>query len=65
MARDGVEPSEGSGPPGVPFQTVAVPLVQVSSSEVRERVRLGQSIDGLVPDAVRRIIEAETLYLMV
>ncbi len=65
MARGGVEPSEGSGPPAVPFQTVAVPRVEVSSSGVRERVRLGKSIDGLVPDAVRRIIEAETLYLTV
>jgi len=34
----------------------------VSATEVRERVRQGRSIDGLVPDAVRDYIAAHNLY---
>jgi nicotinate-nucleotide adenylyltransferase len=39
-----------------------IPAVQVSSSDVRRRVRAGESIDGLVPDAVAREIEGAGLY---
>jgi nicotinate-nucleotide adenylyltransferase len=39
-----------------------IPAVDVSSSDVRRRVRAGESIDGLVPDAVAREIEGAGLY---
>jgi nicotinate-nucleotide adenylyltransferase len=34
----------------------------VSSTEIRRRVRAGQSLSGLVPDAVERYISAHGLY---
>jgi nicotinate-nucleotide adenylyltransferase len=39
-----------------------MPRVDVSSSMVRERVARGESIDGLVPDAVARLIAERGLY---
>jgi nicotinate-nucleotide adenylyltransferase len=39
-----------------------IPAVDVSSSEVRRRIREGEPIDGLVPDAVARQIENAGLY---
>lgn len=39
-----------------------MPPVHVSATEVRERVRAGRSIEGLVPEAVRRYIADENLY---
>ena len=36
--------------------------VDVSSTEIRERVRAGLNIHGFVPDAVAAYIEAERLY---
>lgn len=39
-----------------------IPAVDVSSSEVRRRIRVGEPIDGLVPDAVAREIESAGLY---
>ncbi len=41
---------------------VQVPSVDVSATEVRERVRAGKSIRYLVPDAVRDYIAAHGLY---
>jgi nicotinate-nucleotide adenylyltransferase len=41
---------------------VDVPLLAISSSEIRDRVAAGRSIRYLVPDAVRRIIDDERLY---
>ena len=34
--------------------TISVPLLPVSSTEIRQRVRQGQSIQGLVPDSIVR-----------
>lgn len=39
-----------------------IPAVEVSSSDVRRRVRAGEPIVGLVPDAVAREIEGAGLY---
>jgi len=39
-----------------------IPAVDVSSSDVRRRVRAGQPIDDLVPEAVAREIEGAGLY---
>jgi len=39
-----------------------IPAIEVSSSHVRQRVRAGEPIVGLVPDAVAREIEGAGLY---
>ncbi len=39
-----------------------IPAIDVSSSDVREQVRRGESIDGVVPPLVREQIEARGLY---
>lgn len=36
---------------------------QISATDIRERIKKGQSIEGLVPEAVARFIENEKLYL--
>lgn len=41
---------------------IRAPLMEASSTAVRERVRAGLSIEGLVPDAVARYIAAHRLY---
>lgn len=47
-----------------PIERVTVPPFDVSSSLIRARIREGQSIDGLVPPAVKRYMEEERLYGM-
>lgn len=59
--RDGAG-CDGAPPP--PFTEVPIPRVELSSTLVRRRIREGRSVRYLVPDGVRRIIEAEGLYLM-
>jgi nicotinate-nucleotide adenylyltransferase len=55
--------SEGRRPgPEFPLQTVACPLVDLSSSELRRYVTEGSPIDYLVTDAVRDYIEDTGLY---
>lgn len=72
MTRDGVgsgmgaraEPVEASGVAALPDPVeVAVPRIDISSTDIRNRVREGRSIRYLVPDDVRRIIEAAKLYI--
>jgi nicotinic acid mononucleotide adenylyltransferase len=41
---------------------VDAPTAPVSSTAVRDRLAYGQSIDGLVPAAVRTYIETQDLY---
>lgn len=62
MAREGENP-EGIDP-GVEVSHEVVPVtrIDVSSSEIRERVRAGRSIRYLVRKPVRRIIAQEGLY---
>ena len=42
--------------------TLETRLVDVSSTEIRERVRAGKSIRGFVPESVAEFIETERLY---
>lgn len=43
-------------------QIVGVPLLEISSTEIRERLRRGRSIRWLVPEPVRRQLEKRRLY---
>lgn len=55
--------SEGCDPPdGFRYERVAVPLLEVSSSQVRDRVAAGAPINWLVPDPVVRIVAERHLY---
>ena len=47
---------------GGSLRSVAIPALAISSSEIRERVRSGRSIRYLVPEEVRRDIEASGVY---
>jgi nicotinate-nucleotide adenylyltransferase len=51
-----------SGATLVPDHLLPSRLVDVSSTEVRARVRAGKPIRGFVPDAVAEIIESKGLY---
>ena len=48
----------------LPAGTIALPtrLVDVSSTEIRERIRESRSIHGFVPESVAAFIETERLY---
>jgi nicotinate-nucleotide adenylyltransferase len=67
VAREGVEPSEVDPTkvlPGLEVDLVSLPVarIDISSSEIRTRVREGRPIRYLVPDDVRKIIETHRLY---
>lgn len=49
-------------PPGFRCERVEVPLLDVSSSELRARVAAGRSVRFLTPDAVVSLIRDERLY---
>lgn len=49
-------------PPGWTVVNLPVPRLDVSSSELRERLRGGRPVDFLVPEAVMRCIEQRGLY---
>ncbi len=49
-------------PPGWRVSRVDGPRVDVSSSGVRERLAAGESVAGLVPDAVIRCLERRGMY---
>jgi nicotinate-nucleotide adenylyltransferase len=59
----GLQPSYQEIPGGVRAEMLATRQVDVSSSEVRARVRDGRSIRGFVPDSVASYIESTGLYL--
>jgi nicotinate-nucleotide adenylyltransferase len=46
--------------PGV--KSVSTRRVDVSSTEIRDRLRAGKSIKGFVPEGVERFIDARGLY---
>ncbi len=58
-AREG---ETGSPPPGFTWRTVTVTRLDVSSTDLRERVATGRTIEVLVPPGVRAEIEARHLY---
>lgn len=63
MAREGLDPADVAPGVGVAYETVRVTRVDLSSTSVRRRVREGRSVRYRVPEAVRRIIEDEELYV--
>lgn len=49
--------------PRAPYPgTIELPLIDVSSTDIRHRIRTGQSIDGLVPEQVTAYIKEHQLY---
>lgn len=58
----GEPPTPPSGFPGGPPLFLATRRVDVSSTEIRARVRAGQSIRGFVPEAVAEFIRSARLY---
>ena len=46
----------------IKYQMLDFPAMEVSSTDIRARLARGESISGLVPDAVARIIYEEGLY---
>jgi len=64
VAKRPGSPSSTSGLIAQPGRTrrITLPVVEISSSMIRERIRRGRSIRYLVPDAVARAIERRGLY---
>lgn len=60
LRRAGEAPDLTSMPGSV--RAVATRRIDISSTEIRQRVREGKSIRGFVPDAVAAYIAAERLY---
>lgn len=48
--------------PGWRVERVAIPRLDISSTDLRDRLRAGRPIDGLVPSAVVREIDRRGLY---
>ena len=62
-----VYPREGSKVPDVKFQDsdiqiVETPLINISSTQIRQRLHEGKSVRGLVNTEVAMVIEQEHLY---
>ena len=67
MADLVVYPRRGGGTPPKPdtgVRVVDAPLIDVTASDIRQRVSQGRSIRYLVPDKVRTYIERHRLYVM-
>ena len=60
--RPDAEPEANAQIAKAPHHMVSLPMMDVSSTEVRRRVAAGESIAGLVPEAVARYIERRRLY---
>jgi nicotinate-nucleotide adenylyltransferase len=63
VTRPGFDLDAFKPQPGWPrVHQLTMPYVDVSASEIRERVRMGKPIDYLVPAAVRDYIRTHALY---
>ncbi|MSR36379.1 MAG: nicotinate (nicotinamide) nucleotide adenylyltransferase [Gemmatimonadetes bacterium] len=62
MAREGEDPETVDLGLGLTYQRVPVTRLDISSTEVRSRVREGRSIRYLVPRQVEEIIRSNQLY---
>ena len=60
--RPGAEPAVNEQLAGVAHHLLTLPMMDVSSTEVRRRVAAGESIADLVPEAVKGYIESRRLY---
>lgn len=60
--RAGEQPPTHSLPAGWPCERVAIPRLDVSSTELRARAASGWPLDGLVPPGAVRIIAERGLY---
>lgn len=63
MTRSGWSPNRDAPPLDLEYETVPVTRVDLSSTDIRRRVREGRSIRYVVPGPVLRIIDRERLYL--
>jgi nicotinate-nucleotide adenylyltransferase len=61
VERAGDAHAEPPGP-GWRVQRVAIPRLDIASTDLRDRLRSGRPIDGLVPPAVVRTIHTRGLY---
>jgi nicotinate-nucleotide adenylyltransferase len=61
IERAGDAHAEPPGP-GWRFERLSIPRLDVSSSDIRDRLGAGRPVDGLVPIAVMAEIEARGLY---
>ncbi len=62
VPRPGVEPGAGDPRLREKAHMLDTPLIDVSSSDIRERVRTGRSIRYLVPPSVSAYIREKNLY---
>jgi nicotinate-nucleotide adenylyltransferase len=62
MDRPGYRSLHKDPPPGSRIRRVEVPQFDISSTEIRRLVHLGEPISGLVPPAVEEYIIAHRLY---
>lgn len=60
--RPGVIPQAHPDVERAPHRVVALPMMDISSTEIRERVAAGLGIDNLVPAAVAGYIDQHHLY---
>lgn len=61
LQRTGDTPNEGQGMPAR-TRVLQTRRIDISSTEIRARVREGKSIRGFVPEAVAEFITAQRLY---
>ena len=57
MRRGGDEPMRSTGTAEIEYIVVDVMRIDISSSQVRQRLREGRSIRSLVPDSILQDIE--------
>ena len=61
-ARPGAERNVDAEVQNFPHRSVPLPMLDISSSDIRQHVSRGESIDHLVPPQVARYIEQQALY---